>query len=141
VAVLAAKVMESISSKPYELESRADRPRDAVRPGPLPHRRGADRGSARRAAVRPAADKAALAFHHRAAVSWAPTYALFRRRASLGPVTAGCRLGPAGTPPLIMLAQKPNIRPVRRALSTWLDPLLLSATGALGAAVAVSRSG
>jgi len=100
--VVAAKVMEPVSSKLYELESQSDRPRGRRAPRP-PYRIAAEQTAALLGAQLSdqALDKAALAFHHGLAVPWAPTYALLRRRASLGPVTAGCRLGPAGTPPLI----------------------------------------
>lgn len=42
-----------------------------------------------------ALDEAALAFHYGLAVSWAPTYALLRRRTSLGPVAAALASGAA----------------------------------------------
>ncbi len=94
---LATKVMEPVSSKLYELESEVDRAReDAVRPGP-PYRIAAERTAAllNVQLADHALDKAALAFHYGLAVSWAPTYALLRRRTSLGPLTAGLASGAA----------------------------------------------
>jgi hypothetical protein len=77
------------------LESEADRAReDAVRPGP-PYRVAAEKAAALLGVQQPeiALDKAALAFHYGLAASWAPTYALLRRRTPLGPVAAGLASG------------------------------------------------
>ncbi len=69
---------------------------DAVRPDP-PYRIAAER-TAPLLGVQlseQALDKAALAFHYGLAVSWAPTYALLRRRTSLRPLAAGLASGAA----------------------------------------------
>lgn len=94
---VATKAMEPVSMKPYELESPADREReDAVRPGP-PYRIAAEKTAAL-LGLTPSddqLDKASLAFHYGWAISWAPLYALLRRRTALAPVPAGLATGAA----------------------------------------------
>lgn len=78
-------------------KSQADRDReDAVRPGP-PYRIAAEKTASLLGLdlSGTALDRAALGFHSGLAVSWAPTYALLRRRARLGPVAAGLASGAA----------------------------------------------
>ena len=94
---LGAKAMEPVSTGMYERESQADREReDAVRPGP-PYRIPAQKTTALAGVdlTGPWLDRAALVFHYGLAVSWAPTYALLRRRTGLGPVAAGLLSGAA----------------------------------------------
>lgn len=79
----------------YELESEADRKReDAARPGP-PDRIAAEK-TTRLLGLRlsdPALVKASLGFHYGLAASWAPLYAVLRRRIRLGPISAGLATG------------------------------------------------
>jgi hypothetical protein len=94
---LGTKAMEPVSTWLYEREGQADRDReDAVRPGP-PYRIAAQKTTALLGLElsEPLLDRAALVFHYGLAVSWAPTYALLRRRAGLGPLTAGLVSGAA----------------------------------------------
>ena len=81
----------------YERQGQAARDReDAVRPGP-PYRIAAQKTTALLGLElsESALDKAALVFHYGLAVSWAPTYALLRRRTRLGPVAAALASGAA----------------------------------------------
>lgn len=94
---LGTKAMEPVSTWLYERESQPDREREeAVRPGP-PYRIAAQKTTALLGLElsEAALDKAALVFHYGLAVSWAPTYALLRRRTGLGPVAAGLASGAA----------------------------------------------
>jgi hypothetical protein len=94
---VATKAMEPVGSWLYEHESQASRDREeAVRPGP-PYRIAAQKTTALLGLdlSEAALDKAALVFHYGLAISWAPTYALLRRRTSLGPVAAGLASGAA----------------------------------------------
>ncbi len=89
--------MERISSWLYEREGDADREReDAARPGP-PYRIAAQETTALMGPnlSETALDKAALVSHYGPGASWAPTYALLRRRTGLGPVAAGLTSGAA----------------------------------------------
>ncbi len=94
---LGTKAMEPVGTWMYERESEADQEREeAVRPGP-PYRVAAQKTTALLGLdlSESALDKAALVFHYGLAVSWAPTYALLRRRARFGPVAAGLASGAA----------------------------------------------
>jgi hypothetical protein len=94
---LGTKAMEPVGSWLYEHESQASREREeAARPGP-PYRIAAQKTTALLGLnlSDAALDKAALAFHYGLAISWAPTYALLRRRTALGPVAAGLASGAA----------------------------------------------
>jgi hypothetical protein len=94
---LGTKAMEPVSAKLYQLESDADRAReDAARPGP-PYRIAAQKtaGLLGLNLSDAAMQKAALGFHYGLGASWAPIYALLRRKTGLGPVAAGLVSGAA----------------------------------------------
>lgn len=91
------KAMEPVSTWMYDHESPADREReDAARSGP-PYRIAAQKTAALLGVELTEAqlDKAALGFHYGLAISWAPTYALLRRRTDLKPVAATLLSGAA----------------------------------------------
>lgn len=91
------KVMEPVSMKLYELEPAAAREReDAARPGP-PYRVAVEKLTALVGLelTEEQLDWLSLAFHYGLAAQWAPLYPLLRRRAGLGPVTAGLATGTA----------------------------------------------
>lgn len=91
------KAMEPVSTWMYDHESPADREReDTARPGP-PYRIAAQKTAALLGVELTEAqlDKAALGFHYGLAISWAPTYALLRRRTDLKPVAAALLSGAA----------------------------------------------
>ena len=94
---LGTKAMEPVAQKLYEWESQADREREeAVRPGP-PFQVAAAK-ALRLVGVEPeerTIERLGLAFHYGLAIGWAPTYALLRRRTSLGPLNAGLVSGAA----------------------------------------------
>ncbi len=82
---IGTKAMEPVSMKLYEWESeQARRQEDAVRPGP-PYRIAAEKASAALglSLSEQQLDRAALAVHYALPTSWAPVYALLRRRAGL----------------------------------------------------------
>jgi hypothetical protein len=91
------KLMEPISQKLYEWEPEEDRKReDAVRPG-APFEIAAEK-TAKLVGVDlddKQKGRVGLLFHYGLAVSWAPVYALLRRRTSLSPVAAGLAAGAA----------------------------------------------
>ena len=94
---LGTKAMEPVGAWMFERQSEAARQREeAVRPGP-PYRIAAQKTTALLGLKlsEPALDKAALVFHYGLAVSWAPAYALLRRRTRLGPVAAALASGAA----------------------------------------------
>lgn len=91
------KLMEPISQRLYDWEPEEDREReDAVRPGP-PFEIAAEK-TAKLVGVEfddTQKERLGLVFHYGLAVSWAPIYALLRRRTSLAPVEAGLAAGAA----------------------------------------------
>lgn len=94
---LGTKAMEPVSMKLYEWESEAARRQeDEVRPGP-PYRLAAEKFS--RVLGVPLSeqrlDRAALAVHYALPTSWAPLYAVLRRRRGMRPITAGLATGAA----------------------------------------------
>ncbi len=90
------KAMEQIAMKTYQLEPEKARQReDEARPGPPPQL-AADKLSRRVLGVELADDqlqKAGMAFHYLAGVSWTPTYVLLRRFAGWNPIAAGLATG------------------------------------------------
>ncbi len=83
--------------KLYELEPKAARDReDAVRPGP-PYRVAAEKLTrlAGLELTETQLQRVSLLLHYGLAAQWAPLYPLLRRRACLGPVTAGLATGAA----------------------------------------------
>ena len=94
---LGTRAMEPVSMRLYEWESDAARAReDAARPGE-PYRVAAEKLS--RLAGLDLSEKQlsrlALVFHYGLALQWAPLYPLLRRRAGLGPLSAGLLTGAA----------------------------------------------
>jgi len=94
---IGTKAMEPVAQKLYEWEPQADREReDAVRPGP-PFQIAAAK-TLRLLGIdadEQATERLGLAFHYGLAIGWAPTYALLRRRTTLGPLNAGLASGAA----------------------------------------------
>jgi hypothetical protein len=91
------KAMEPVSMTLYQMESEQARAQeDEVRPGP-PFQIAAEK-TARWLGLKlddKQMQKAAMAFHYGLAISWAPLYALLRRRWRLRPVPAGLTTGSA----------------------------------------------
>lgn len=96
-AYLGTKAMEPVSMKLYQWESDQHRAReDDVRPGP-PFQVAAEK-TARLLGVKldgQRLQQASMGFHYGLAMSWAPLYAVLRRRWRLHPVTAGLTTGSA----------------------------------------------
>lgn len=94
---LGTKAMEPVSMKLYELESEQDRAREnTARPGP-PYRIAAEK-TARLLGLQLSEQQmqqSAMLFHYGLAVSWAPVYAVLRRRGRLRPIPAGLAMGSA----------------------------------------------
>lgn len=90
------KAMEPVASKLMEFEPEEDQEREReVRPGP-PFVLAADNLATRVAGIDPDEDtrqKAGMAFHYLAGLTWAPVYQLLRRRTGMNPVTAGLATG------------------------------------------------
>lgn len=90
------KAMEQVSMKLMQLEPEEDREREReVRPGP-PFVLAAQNLSSRVVGVDlddGQRQKAGMAFHYLAGLTWAPIYQLLRRGVGLGPVTAGLATG------------------------------------------------
>ena len=91
------KIMEPVSMKLYELESKADREQeDRVRPG-SPYRLAAEKMT--KAVGLHLADKeldrAGMAFHYGLGMSWGPAYTLLRRAVRINPLVAGSLVGGA----------------------------------------------
>jgi len=94
---LATKVMEWVSSTLYAWESQESRAReDAARPGP-PFQIAAEK-NARLLGFdlsEEQLERAGMAFHYGLAMSWAPLYALIRRRWHTPPLTTALATGAA----------------------------------------------
>ncbi|SFB56864.1 hypothetical protein SAMN05216266_12069 [Amycolatopsis marina] len=94
---LGTKAMEPVSMKLYQLEPEQARTQeDEVRPG-APFQIAAEKTT--RLLGLDLNDqqmqKASMAFHYGLAISWAPLYALLRRRGQLRPISAGLAMGSA----------------------------------------------
>lgn len=94
---LGTKAMEPVSMKLYERESDQNRAQeDEARPGP-PFQIAAEK-TVRLLGLKlndQQLQQAAIAFHYGLALSWAPLYALLRRRWRLRPIPAGLAMGSA----------------------------------------------
>lgn len=94
---LGTKAMEPVSMKLYERESDQNRAQeDEARPGP-PFQIAAEK-TVRLLGLKlndQQLQQAAMAFHYGLALSWAPLYALLRRRWRLRPIPAGLAMGSA----------------------------------------------
>lgn len=91
------KLMEPISQKLYEWESKDDRDQeDAVRPGSPPQI--AAEKTLKLLGIElneKQTERVGMAFHYGLAVGWAPVYSVLRRQTSLPPVAAGLAFGAA----------------------------------------------